>query len=358
MLIPVMPLIAVVTAAVVVKNLWSAFVGPFTKVETAKTEPVTQFAPAATPAPTVEPVRVVESVQPAKSAMPSRIQKKPDYQVLKPGTVVLIDSANLFGMVAVDDAEAVLAGFRREIESRGYKAMLFMEYRTRTWLLCNQTSAEKRASLAMAIRELGVTLVSKESDNAMLQCAQMIDESVICTNDHLRDYKAAFPEIVGTNRVRPVTCTKFDDRYLFTIDGFDSALAVSASPVQAPVEEKVEEVAVEAIPAEESVRPRFGADAKKGVMAELARGNTARELGRKDKALKFYDKAMRKHVPDAYRAAAEMFEEENFEKRAKLFTKLAQKAAKRNRDLKRRDARCARLAYEQRLVRIGHRIAA
>lgn len=355
MLIPVMPLIAVVTAAVVVKNLWSAFVGPFTKVETAKTEPVTQFAPAATPTHVVEPSRVVEPVKTAKSAMPSRIQKKPDYQVLKPGSVILVDSANLFNKVAVDDAEAVLTGIHREIEARGYKPMFFMEYRTRTWLLCNQTSAEKRASLAMAIRELGVTLVLKESDNTMLQCAQTIGESVICTNDHLRDYKAAFPQIVGTSRVRPFTCTKFDDRYFFTIDGFDSAIVVSASPV----EEAVEEVVTEKI-SEAPAHPRFGADEKKGVSGMIEQGSAELEKGHAEKALKLYRAAMRKRIPESYQAMSDFyFREFGAEsKQAKNFAKLAAKTERKNRDLKRRDARCARLAYEQRLVRIGHRIAA
>lgn len=339
MLIPVMPLIAVVTAAVVVKNLWSAFVGPFTKVETAKTEPVTQFAPAATPAPTVEPVRVVESVQTAKSAMPSRIQKKPDYQVLKPGSVILVDSANLFNKVAVDDAEAVLTGIHREIESRGYKAMLFMEYRTRTWLLCNQTSAEKKASLAMAIRELGVTLVSKESDNAILQCAQTIDESVICTNDHFRDYKAAFPQIVGTSRVRPFTCTKFDDRYLFTIDGFDSALAVSASPV----EEAVEEVVTEEV-SEAPARPRFGADAFTGAKGIIVRANASYESGNVKVAIRLFDTAAHMGDPEAYRCLARCCESDR--KRSNKLMKLADKLQKRNLNVVRRKLRQARMVRE------------
>ena len=136
---------------------------------------------------------------------PINIQRKPDYTLVALGTTLLVDGANIIGKLGVNDAMNILRTIRTEIESRGYKAIIFLEHRAYTWLKCNQGSDEKRSALVRFVEKGGVSLVNGEADLVILQCARQIPGSVCLSDDGFSDYRNVFGDIVGTSRVRRFT---------------------------------------------------------------------------------------------------------------------------------------------------------
>lgn len=262
---------------------------------------------------------------------PAGIQRKPDYTLIAPGTTLLVDGANLIGKRGADDSVNILRTVRAKIESRGYKVALFLDYRTYSWLKHNQESEEKLSALVQFVEKGGVSLVNGEADLVILQCARQIPETICISDDGFLDYHSAFGDIVGTPRVRRFTWIEIGGRRLLSIDGFADAIEIS--------QEMSLEVPAEKRAAVRHLRP----DAPCGHDVVLARGSTMLAKGDAKKAFDCFDLAVRKGVPDGFRAMARAYETgdgvEKDAKKAAKFSKLAVKMERKARDCQRRLAR-------------------
>ena len=302
---------------------------------------------------------------------PAGIQRKPDYTLIAPGTTLLVDGANLIGKLGADDSVNILRTVRAEIESRGYKVALFLDYRAYSWLKHNQESEEKLSALVQFVEKGGVSLVNGEADLVILQCARQIPETICISDDGFLDYHSAFGDIVGTPRVRRFTWIEIGGRRLLSIDGFADAIEINKEkalevPVEKVVEaeetakkveeaeepaEKVEEAEapVEKVEeAEASVEKRAAIRHLRPVVscgrdAVLALGNSMLAKGDAKKAFDCFDLAVRKGSSDGYRAMARAYEAgdgvEKDAKKAVKFSKLAVKMERKARDCQRRLAR-------------------
>jgi len=272
---------------------------------------------------------------------PAGIQRKPDYSIIAPGTTLLVDGANLIGKLGADDSVNILRTVRAEIESRGYKAVLFLDYRAYSWLKHNQESEEKLSALVQFVEKGGVSLVNGEADLVILQCARQIPETICISDDGFLDYHSAFGDIVGTPRVRRFTWIEIGGRRLLSIDGFADAIEINKEKaLEVPVE-KVEEAeaSVEKRAATRHLRPVVPC----GRDAVLALGNSMLAKGDAKKAFDCFDLAVRKGSSDGYRAMARAYEAgdgvEKDAKKAVKFSKLAVKMERKARDCQRRLAR-------------------
>ena len=197
--------------------------------------------PAAKPA-----VRPAKKRRPeaAKIAVPVRshdVARKPAYRPLAKGTTLLLDTANLIGKLGPEHAACRLAAIVRTLEERGYKALLFWEYRSLGWTLGHQVSIGDAAALEEFAHGKDVSLVREESDLALLQAAQALPDSIIVTGDRLADYADAFPGIVATSRHRSFSVVRVDSSTLLTIYGLKDAIII-ADPVAAEAAEEPESV--------------------------------------------------------------------------------------------------------------------
>ena len=180
----------------------------------------------------------------AKKPVPVRshdIARKPAYRPLAKGTTLLLDTANLIGKLGPEHAACRLAAIVRTLEERGYKALLFWEYRSLGWTMGHQGCDEDIAALKEFAHTRNVSLVHEESDLALLQAAQALPDSVIVTGDRLADYADAFPGIVATSRHRSFSVVRVDGRALLTIYGLKDAIVIT-DPVAAETAEEPESV--------------------------------------------------------------------------------------------------------------------
>ena len=195
----------------------------------------------------------------AKMAVPVRshdVARKPSYHPLAKGTTLLLDTANLIGKLGPEHAAARLAAIVSTLEERGYKALLFWEYRSLGWTLGHQVSIGDAAALEEFAHGKDVSLVREESDLALLQAAQALPDSIIVTGDRLADYADAFPGIVATSRHRSFSVVRVDGRALLTIYGLKDAIVIT-DPVAAEPEGATEAESAEwALEVDEEVLQR------------------------------------------------------------------------------------------------------
>ena len=195
----------------------------------------------------------------AKIAVPVRshdVARKPTYRPLAKGTTLLLDTANLIGKLGPEHAAARLAAIVSTLEERGYKALLFWEYRSLGWTLGHQVSIGDAAALEEFAHGKDVSLVREESDLALLQAAQALPDSIIVTGDRLADYADVFPGIVATTRHRSFSVVRVDGRALLTIYGLKDAIVIT-DPVAAEPEGATEAESAEwALEVDEEVLQR------------------------------------------------------------------------------------------------------
>lgn len=173
----------------------------------------------------------------AKIAVPVRsydVARKPTYRPLAKGTTLLLDTANLIGKLGPEHAACRLAAIVRTLEERGYKALLFWEYRSLGWTMGHQGCDEDIAALKEFAHTRNVSLVHEESDLALLQAAQALPDSVIVTGDRLADYADAFPGIVATSRHRSFSVVRVEGSALLTIFGLKDAIVITDPVVSEP----------------------------------------------------------------------------------------------------------------------------
>ena len=153
-------------------------------------------------------------------------QRKPDYELLAPGTTFLVDCANLLGGVGPEDAARRLRMVRDTLVACGHTVALFLERRAYTCLKCHQESEAKAEALVQFVADAGVSLVRGEADLAMLQCARQIPGSVCVSDDGFADYRNVFGDLVGTSRIRSFSWANIAGRLFLSIEGLADAIAI------------------------------------------------------------------------------------------------------------------------------------
>lgn len=170
---------------------------------------------------------------------------KPQYKLLPKGTLFLVDGANYLSEFRPEDVACAFRGLKDGLSSEGYRVHFFLESRTLNWILGRLENQACRAALQRTFGDLGVTMVKHESDSVILQVMSRFDNSVGLSCDHFDDYAAAYPDLVGSSRVRDFTVFPIGKDKLVTIEGVRSAICIPSSEAKPMVEpEKKEALAL------------------------------------------------------------------------------------------------------------------
>ena len=160
---------------------------------------------------------------------------KPQFRSIPAGTTLLIDFANLIGNITPKADQAsyalpLMESVETQLVAVGYKVHFFLERRTLIWVLTNQSNpADKARFQKLCARPEEVTVVcgeKTEADLPILQTAAMLPNAVCVSRDRFRDYSAAFPGIVGSERIRPFTFVRVAGTTHLSIDGITGAIPV------------------------------------------------------------------------------------------------------------------------------------
>lgn len=267
------------------------------------------------------------------------VHHKPQCKLAVPGTVFLVDVANLLGRIGPEDAANRLRTINDSLISLGHSVALFLEYRTFAWLRCNQESEEKVNALRQFVKSGGVSLVKDEADLAILQCARQIPGSICVTNDKFKDYEEQFGDIVGTSRVHSFSWVKIDDHLFLSIEGLASAIKIRSEVESGVSSEECASFDDSADLETRKIRP----DAPAGNGAVLELGHLLLAKGDTKKAFECFEKVARKGDAEGYLAMANAYQTgegvKKDGKKADKYAKLAVKLEKKKREDERRQER-------------------
>lgn len=174
-----------------------------------------------------------------KSCKPHHAQEsrqksaKPPYKLLPKGTLFLVDCANFLGEFAPRDASPALSALASSLADEGYASHFFIEPRAKAWYTARQEFLEDRQSFLTTCDNLGVTHVKVDADTVILQIMSCLDHSVGLSCDRYTDYAEAFPDLVGSPRLREFLVTRIDGETLVTIEGVRKAIRVPSSSTMA-----------------------------------------------------------------------------------------------------------------------------
>ena len=271
---------------------------------------------------------------------------KPDYEPLAKGTVALVDGANLLHKFEPTEATKVFRSLSDGLKAQGYEGRIYLEHRAWKFVSCHQASAADGEQFKTLCRDLEVTIVGRESDIAILQALKVVPNSVAVTKDRFDDYAKAFPELVGSSRLRGFSVTRIGGETLIAIDGLVEAIKVSE-----PVLEK--SPVVEALPTVESEEEEFEVF---GFEANTVRqrtftmnvapglcghGNVLLMKGNVKGAERCFEKMAARHRCEGYAGLAAVWSNRGNDKMAERYVQLGEKQARRLRDQRLRNRRIA-----------------
>ena len=259
---------------------------------------------------------------------------KPEYEPLAKGTVVLVDGANLLGEFEPAEAANVLRSLSVGLKEQGYEAQIYLEHRARTFLIWHQGTEEAGEAFKALCRELDVVPVDREADLAILQTLSAIPNSVAVTNDRYRDYAKAFPELVGTPRLRQFTVACIGGKKLISVDGLARAITVAAPGGVAETDGAAVERTQEAT-----------ALAEEAPSEDIGYGGVLLAQGQMRGAIRCFEKDAARKRPEGYAGLAEICVRRGDVKKAAKYVALGEKLRRRLRDQK---LRCRRLKAEWR----------
>ena len=250
---------------------------------------------------------------------------KPRYNVLEKGCVVLVDGANLLGFFDPAEATHVLSSIAAGLKALGYVCRIYLEHRSWKYYGFSQESDAARVAFESMCKALGVTIVGREADFAILQTLMSVAKSVAITNDRYSDYAEAFPELVGTSRLRGFSVTEVEGEKLIAIDGLTKAIRV--------------------------IRARHVRSYTKNVSAGLCgHGNVLLERGNLRGAAHCFEKMIARHDVDGCTGLFKAYMHKGDAKNADKVAALGERLSRRMREKLRR---AQRLAAESR--RSGHK---
>ena len=154
-------------------------------------------------------------------------------KLLRTGTFLLFDTANLLASTGYKHAARTLDKVSEQLASHGYRVVFFLERRSYAYVCRRQGSAQdvdmfktftRRRNFVLLGEELGEE--RSESDDAMLQLAEVLPDSVCISGDRFRDYAAIHPDIVKSDRVRGFTVLHLDDKKYIIIMGLKCAIKI------------------------------------------------------------------------------------------------------------------------------------
>ena len=162
-----------------------------------------------------------------------RTSRKPDRKVLRAGTFFLFDTANLLASTGLRRAARTLEVISWDLASQGYRTLFFLERRSFDYVRARQDSVQDAAMLEAFARRGDVVLLDEEcggekseADDAMLQLAEVLPNSVCITRDKFLDYAAIHPGVVKSGRVRGYKVVRLDDAMYITIKGLKRAVVI------------------------------------------------------------------------------------------------------------------------------------
>ena len=279
-----------------------------------------------------------------KQAEPT--SRKPSFAPCPEGTLFLFDLSNFLGAVAGRRGADWVDAIEKSLTASGYSVLFFVERRCLAWARHQQiTDLDGDRILALGKRINRVTVISGrgEADLAILHVAAAVPGSVCISRDSFRDYEAAFPDIVGSNRVKSFTLANVSGKRVLSIDGVRDPISLEDPEPTPPV---AEAESVETEPA----TPAVSTD-KDTALADLA-DSTAADKGafggavawrprhRRGAATHFYAKSAR-NDPNLFYALADQYAAGTEEERklAAKYEKLAFQKEKRLREVKFRKMR-------------------
>lgn len=283
--------------------------------------------------------------------MPIDTPKKPNYRLIPNGTTILVDTANVLGIMGPQHAAHRLSAIESALSERGHKAVFFIENRALGWVRCRQESCEEADALEAFCSRPNVSKVGDEADLPILQIASALSDSVILTRDHYEEYREVFPEIVGSDRLCTCSSVTVGDKTLFSIVGLRDAIVIdeSQSCVQETVVGEMSETALDETENEVMAEIEESADSemppaevppiRKGL---LGVGDVLRKKGNFARALACYGRIAKK-VPAAYYDIAAIYDDAGSGwgdvRVSQKYQRLGQKSERKIRQCKLRRAR-------------------
>lgn len=254
---------------------------------------------------------------------------KPDYQVISKDSTILVDGANILGAFEPEEAADVLKSLSDGLRNLGYESRIYLERRSMNYYSFNQENDASSRDFEAVCKDLDVTVVVWESDLVILQALKAVPNSTGITKDRLADYEKAFPELVGSKRLRSFSVSRIDGKTLIMIDGLTDAITVEKHAVES----------VEKETPVESVAPRmFTNNAKRGLYGF---GNTLFENGNMPAATRCYNRVVAGRHPEGFEGLAEIYACSGDAKKAAKCEKLGEELRRRLREQKRRGLRRA-----------------
>ncbi len=283
----------------------------------------------------------------AKSGkMAEPTSRKPAFAPCPEGTLFLFDLSNFLGAVAGLRGADWVDAIEKSLTASGYSVLFFVERRCLAWARYQQTTdLDGERILALEKRTNRVTVISGrgEADLAILHVAAAVPGSVCISRDSFRDYKTAFPTIVGSDRVKSFTLANFAGKRVLSIDGVRDPIFLE-NPAQTPAVAEAETADSEsAEPAVSTTQDATAADKADLTAAEKGAFGGAvawRPRSHRGAATHFYAKSAR-NDPNLFYALADQYAAGSEEERklAAKYEKLAFQKEKRLREVKFRKLR-------------------
>lgn len=272
--------------------------------------------------------------------------RKPVFAPCPEGTTFLFDLSNFLGAVAGRRGADWVDAIEKSLTASGYSVLFFVERRCLAWARHQQVTeldVDRLLTLEKRSDRVSVIFGRGEADLAMLQVADAVPGSVCISRDSFRDYGAAFPAIVGSDRVKSFTLANVAGKRVLSIDGVRDPISLE-DPEPTPAVAEAETVGTEpAKPAVSTNQDSASADhADSAAVDEGVFGCAVawRPRRRRGAATHFYAKSAR-NDPDLFYALADQYAAGTAEERklAAKYEKLAFQKEKRLREVKFRKLR-------------------
>lgn len=298
------------------------------------------------PATSVAPPASAGSKPASRSGVAAGKTPKPEFRPIAAGTLLLIDCANLFGVLRPEHAAHKLRTIGDALRRLGYGVAFFLEKRTKIWLLAHQVSRADAEALEAFCEEPNVMLVEGEADLPILQIARVLPESVCCSCDHFGNYSSVFRDIAASPRRRSFGCIWIGGVEVLCIDGLAEAIVLAPPPEETPngdgTERATSGTESEGPDEEAAEGPDAAAAGASEVAALVCRGRRMVDRGETERCERYVGRVAPTRA-EGYRAMAEIYEAgpggSGDAKRAKKYRRMAERDERRQRQCERRKVR-------------------
>lgn len=165
----------------------------------------------------------------------SRLTSKPQFKTIPAGAIFVFDLASVFGRLPYELIAEFVPTVRASLKAAGYSAVFFLEKKSQVWAWSKTPSPSAAKRFVADCNADDVTIVHRgEADLPVLQTVAAFDSAYAVSADWFADYREAFPQVVGTGRVRKFTIAKLPGgTVLFTIDGVKDGIVIKSATAPA-----------------------------------------------------------------------------------------------------------------------------